>query len=65
MLCHEQGVKRVYRYLAGTLDKGLVLQPDLTKGFECYVDADWAGNYNKAYVDRTSYVIYYARCPII
>ena len=71
-LCHEQKVKRICRYLTGMLDKGLILQPDLTKGFECYVDADWAGNYNKSYVDepsiafsRTGYVVYYAGCPTI
>ena len=58
--------------MAGTLDKGLVLQPDLSRGFECYVDANWAGNYKKAYIEipwtaflRTGYLIYNAGCPII
>ena len=70
-LCHEQEVKRICRYLAGTLDKGLILQPDLSKGFESYVEAAWAGNY-RAYIEkpstafsRTGYVLYYAGCPII
>ena len=48
-LCHKQEVKHICRYLAGTLDKGLVLQPDLSKGFVCHVDANWAGNY-RAYI---------------
>lgn len=71
-LCHKQEVKQIWQYLAGTLDKGLILQPDLSKGFECYVDANWAGNYNKAYIEepstaflQTGYVIYYAGCLII
>lgn len=57
---------------SGTLDERLALQPDLSKGFECYVDTDWTDNYNKTYVEEpftacslTGYVIYYARCPMI
>jgi len=43
------------------------------KGFECYCDADFAGNWNKDFAQhdpstaksRSGWVIFYARCPII
>ena len=40
---HEAAAKRVGRYLKGTMDKGLILDPsdDLTLDF--YPDADFAG----------------------
>lgn len=53
---HWRAVKRVLRYLAGTLDHGLYFskgQPDLV----CYSDADWASSVD----DRRSisgYVVY-------
>ena len=53
-------------------ETGLVLRPDKTKGLECYVDADWAGSwtYHSSHDplsthSRTSFVIYYAGCPIL
>ena len=69
---HEDAVKRICRYLKRTQDKGMILSPDLKKGFECQVDADFAGNWNKKFSDdpvtalsRTGYVITYAGCPVI
>lgn len=48
------------------------MKPDTTKGFECYVDADFAGTWTKeeahrpeGCLSRTGYVIFYAGCPII
>ena len=71
-LSHEQAVKRVCRYLRATKDDGLIFTPDMNKGFECYADADWAGNWNKDHngddscvKSRTGYLITYAGCPII
>ena len=71
-LSHEQAVKRICRYLKGTEREGMILKPDLSQGFVCYADADWAGNWNKDYADdpscaysRTGYVIMYAGCPIV
>ena len=43
MLSHERAVKRIGRYLLGTKNRGIVYNPDLKKGLECYVDADFAG----------------------
>ena len=42
---YEEAVKRIGRYLLKTRDKGILMQPDKTKGLECYVDADWAGSW--------------------
>ena len=71
-LSHEEHVKRIVRYLWLTKDKGLEFEPDVSKGFECHVDADWAGNWHKDFSDdpstalsRTGFVISYAGCPII
>ena len=44
-LCHERAVKRIFKYLLDTNDKGIIFQPDTTKGLECYVDADFAGGW--------------------
>jgi len=71
-LLHEKAIKCICCYLKETSDKGLIFDPDLSKGFECYVDADWAGNWNKQFpseaenvYSRTGYVITYAGCPIV
>ena len=70
---HENAVTRIGRYLLGTRDKGIQFKPDITKldNIECYVDADFAGNYTKeinydpaSCKSRTGCVIKYAGCPI-
>jgi hypothetical protein len=71
-LSHERAIYRIGKYLQGTKDKGIMLKPDYNKGLECFVDADFAGGWNKNEADgadsvlsRTGYVIMYAGCPII
>jgi hypothetical protein len=44
---HGHAIKHLGRYLLGTRDKGLLLNPDNDKSFECYVDADFSGNWDK------------------
>jgi hypothetical protein len=70
-LSHERAVKRIIRYLKGTQDKGIILNPDKEKGIQCYVDADFAGGYSTetsedpvSVFSRTGYVIYYYGCPV-
>ena len=70
-LSHERAVYRLGKYLLGTADKGIILRPDKNKGLECFVDADFAGGWNKADAEdascvysRTGYVITYAGCPV-
>lgn len=69
---HEEAVKRICRYLLRTQQKGLIMKPDLTKGLECWVDADWAGSWQArsshdpiSAHSRTGFVIRYAGCPIV
>jgi len=72
-MSHKKAVKRIVRYLKKTKDKGLILSIDDSKGVECWVDADFAGGYNKNIknltprdmLSRTGYVIKYAGCPIV
>jgi Reverse transcriptase (RNA-dependent DNA polymerase) len=69
---HGEAMKRIGCYLLGTRDKGFILRPDLNQSFECYVDADYCGNWNPLDTDdpntaksRSGYVITYLGCPLI
>ena len=68
---HERAIVQIGRYLLTTRNRGILYKPDKTKGLECYVDADFAGGWQKADADsacsvmsRTGYVLMYAGCPI-
>jgi Reverse transcriptase (RNA-dependent DNA polymerase) len=72
MRVHGEAVKRIGRYLLGTRNKGFVVLPDMNKSFECYVDADYCGNWDPMQSEdpnsaksRTGYVIMYHSCPIM
>ena len=41
---HIQAVRAIGHYLIGMRDKGIVMKPDHTKSFECWVDTDFTGN---------------------
>ena len=63
MLCHERAIKRICKYLLGTMDKGMI--------FRCHVDADFAGGWSsndthnaEMVLSCTGFVISYAGCPI-
>ena len=69
---HGEALRWLARYLKGTRDKGMVYQPDLSKGLEVYVDADFAGNWiaeesedRDTARSRHGYIITYADCPIV
>ena len=71
MLSHERSIRRIGKYLLGTQDKGIIFSPDISKGIECYVDADFSGNWNaidsedsENVLSRTGFIIFYAGCPI-
>jgi hypothetical protein len=40
---HLNALKRILRYLRGSLDYGLLLRPSLTSELVVYTDADWEG----------------------
>ena len=59
-----------------TADKGIYLTPDPTTGLECWVDADFAGNWAAAEHSNTTedaslaksqsgFLITYANCPLL
>ena len=71
MLLHEKAIKRLGRYLYHTKCEGIVYNPDITKGLECYVYADFSGGWQQAdshepdnVLSITVMVIMYANCPI-
>ncbi|MDA3833359.1 MAG: reverse transcriptase domain-containing protein [Spirochaetales bacterium] len=71
-MSHEKAVKRIVRYLKRTRDQGIIMHVDKSKGIECFVDADFAGGYQKHNtknprdcLSRTGFVIKYAGCPIV
>ena len=44
---HAEAVKRLGRYLLATQDKGLIICLNTHKYFECWVDADFSGNWRQ------------------
>ena len=69
---HGQAIRWLGRYLKATRDKGTILKPDKDHGFEVYVDADFAGNWDSQETQdkdtarsRHGYIIMYAGCPVV
>ncbi len=69
---HELAVHRIVRYLKGIADKSYFLNPCTHKTLNCYVDADFAGNWTpftsqdpSSVRSRMRYVILFANCPLI
>jgi hypothetical protein len=69
---HGKAVRWLGRYLKGTRDKGLILKPNPSKSLEVFVDADFAGNWDKEETwdpdtarSRHGYIVSYAGCPIL
>ena len=68
---HANAVKRIVKYLLGTKDQGIILNPS-DHSFDCWVDADFVGNWDRVNADvdpstaksRTGYLVSYAGCPI-
>eukprot|EP00957_Ditylum_brightwellii_P058943 4470200-Ditylum_brightwellii.AAC.1 len=71
-LSHERAVRQIAKCLSVASDRGLVYIPDPSLGIQCYVDADFAGKWNKADADNpenvmsiTGFTIMYAGCPVL
>ena len=71
-LCHKQALKQILQYLKKMQEEGLLLKADCSLGLECYVDADFAGTFNKADAENprdcfscTGYLIEFAGCPLM
>ncbi|KAI2494579.1 hypothetical protein MHU86_19949 [Fragilaria crotonensis] len=69
---HADAVRCIVRYLIGTKEEGLILDPT-NASFDCFVDADFCGTWNPETAEgdastsksRTGFVIKYAGCPIV
>ena len=70
---HGEAMLYLVRYLKKTRDIGIRFKPNTEKGFECYCDADFSGNWNKSFADvdpstaksRSGWAVFYAGCLII
>lgn len=69
---HEDALKRIGRYLKGTIEEGLVLRPTDNLDIDCYVDADFAGLWPhedkldpSCVKSRTGFAICVANCPVV
>jgi hypothetical protein len=69
---HGEAILYLVRYLKKTRDLGIRFKPDPKKGFECYCDADFSGNWNKRFAhkdpstskSRSGWIVFYAGCPV-
>ncbi len=69
---HGEAIHYLVCFLKKTHDLGLKFKPNPKKGFECYFDADFSGNWNKAFTavdpstakSRSGWIIFYAGCPV-
>ena len=68
---HEVAVKRIARYLKGTLSRGMIIKPDGDMKLDMFVDADFAGMFNPDDSDdptsvksRTGWVLTLGGVPI-
>jgi len=70
---HGEALLYLIRYLKLTRDIGLRFSPKPDRGFDCYADADFAGNWNRALApmdpstakSRSGWIVFYAGCPVI
>ncbi|KAK0603909.1 hypothetical protein LWI29_010028 [Acer saccharum] len=60
---HWELVKRVLRYLGGTLNDGILIHRDSPITLHAFSDADWAGNKDD-YSSTGAYIVYLGRNPI-
>ena len=69
---HAKALWWLGQYLKGTQDKGLILWTSNARELEVFVDADFAGNWDKnrawdrdTAISRHGYIVSYHGCPII
>nr|CAN73909.1 hypothetical protein VITISV_029162 [Vitis vinifera] len=60
---HWNAVKRLLRYLCGTLDHSITLRRTSPLAFHAFSDSDWAGNKDD-FTSTSAYIIYLGHNPI-
>ena len=63
ILSHQKDIKRLGRYLLHTKKEGFIFNQDVSKGLECYVDADFAGGWLREVGDNADNIMY-ANYPV-
>ncbi|XP_028798944.1 uncharacterized protein LOC114754339 [Neltuma alba] len=58
LMSHWKAVKRILRYIAGTLTHGIILRPCTNRAITAYCDADWASDCNDRH-STTGFCIYF------
>ncbi len=69
---HGEAILYLVCYLKKTQDLGLKFKPDPKKGFKCYRDTDFSGNWNREFApvdpstakSQSGWIIFYAGCPV-
>jgi hypothetical protein len=69
---HGEAILYLVCYLKKTRNLGLKFKPDPKKGFECYCDKDFSGNWNKEFApvypstakSQSGWIIFYSGCPV-
>ncbi len=70
---HGKAIIYLVQYLVRSRNVGIRFSPNPSKGFECYWDANFSGNWNKGGAahdpstakSRSGWIIFFAGCPII
>ena len=60
---HWAVLKRLLRYLVGSLDKGITIYRDSPLNLHAFSDADWAGNKDD-YTSTMGYIVFLGRNPL-
>ena len=69
---HGDTVRHLCQYFKATRDKGIICNPDNDKSYECWVDGDFAGGFDRKIAgmdpmtskSRSGWAITYAGCPV-
>jgi hypothetical protein len=67
-----EAILYLVHYLKKTRNPGLKFKPDPKKGFKCYCDADFSGNWSREFThmdpstakSQSGWIIFYAGCPV-
>lgn len=63
-LAQEQGVKRVLKYLRGSMNSSLMIEPGDSDQLVAHVDSSWGGEAGFGRKSRTGIVIKYGNAPV-
>jgi hypothetical protein len=69
---HGKAILYLVWYLKKTRDLGIHFKPVPGKGFLCYLDADFLGNWNRSFAatdpstakSHSGWIVFYAGCPV-